>query len=61
MSERVLAIARNRKGKRLGILRLDCREIGPLARIYSLDLPHLASYPLTQVGRNREEHLGGGP
>ena len=50
-----------RKGERLGILRLMCRELGPLARIYDLDLPSLTTYPLTAVGRRREEHLAGGP
>ncbi len=50
-----------RKAEKLGILRLDCRELGPLARIYSLDMPHLATFPLTHVGRQREEHLAAGP
>ena len=50
-----------RKGERLGILRLMCRELGPLPRIYSLDVPYLTAYPLTQVGRRREDHLGAGP
>ena len=50
-----------RKAKKVGILRLMCRELGPLPRIYSLDVPYLATYPLTHVGRLREEHLGAGP
>lgn len=50
-----------RQAKKLGILRLMCRELGPLPRIYSLDVPYLATYPLTDVGRQREEHLGAGP
>ena len=50
-----------RKAKKLGILRLMCRELGPLPRIYSLDVPYLATYPLTDFGRQREEHLGAGP
>jgi len=50
-----------RQAKKLGILRLMCRELGPLPRIYSLDVPHLATYPLTDVGQQREEHLGAGP
>ena len=50
-----------RKARKLGILRLMCREQGPLARIYSLDVPYLATYPLTEVGRRREAHLASGP
>ena len=50
-----------RKGERLGILRLMCRELGPLARIYSLDVHYLSTYPLTDAGRRREEHLKAGP
>ncbi len=50
-----------RKTGKLGILRLMCRELGPLARIYNLDVSYLTTYPLTAVGRRREEHLAGGP
>ncbi len=50
-----------RKAQKLGILRLRCRELGPLARIYDLDLPPLTTDPLTAVGRRREERLAGGP
>ncbi len=50
-----------RKAGKLGILRLMCREQGPLARIYNLDVPYLATYRLTEVGRRREAHLEAGP
>ncbi len=50
-----------RKAERLGILSLMCRELGALARIYSLDLPYLITYPFTEVGRRREDHLSPGP
>ncbi len=49
-----------RKGERLGILRLMDPEQGRWPRVYSLEVPYLTTYPLTNAGRRREEPRGAG-
>ena len=50
-----------RKAERLGVFRLMDRERGRWPRVYSFDVPYLATFPLTDVGRRREEHVGAAP
>ncbi len=44
-----------RKAEKLGLLRLIDRERGRWPRVYSIDVPYLRTYPLTNVGARREE------
>ena len=60
LSTRTIQCVLHKAGK-LGILRLMCREQGSSARIYSLDVPYLSTYPLTDAGLRREEQLKAGP